>query len=121
MRLRLAQFALLVAGSRAKCVDTLSQCAAWAAHGECESNAAYMEHACAKSCGKCGGADGTNATPTTPRPAAGRLQHPAAAAMVEAAAAELAKEGEQAEQRVRNAGTPPTSRDSSRRRAKKAS
>ena len=40
---------------------------------------------------------------------------------LEAAAAELAKEGEQAEQRVRNAGTPPTSRDSSRRRAKKAS
>ena len=83
--------ALLPATADAKCVDTLSQCAAWAAHGECESNAAYMEHACAKSCGKCGGADGTNATPTTPRPAAGRLQHPAAAAMVEAAAAELAK------------------------------
>ena len=91
MVLRLALALLLAAGTDAKCVDTLSQCAAWAAHGECESNAAYMEHACAKSCGKCGGADGTNATPTTPRPAAGRLQHPAAAAMVEAAAAELAK------------------------------
>ena len=89
--LRLAQFALIVAGSRAKCVDTLSQCAAWAAHGECESNAAYMEHACAKSCGKCGADNTSNASPTTPRPAAGRLQHPAASAMVEAAAAELAK------------------------------
>ena len=91
MVLRLALALLLAAGTDAKCVDTLSQCAAWAAHGECESNAAYMEHACVKSCGKCGGADGTTATPPPPRPAAGRLQHPAAAAMVEAAAAELAK------------------------------
>ena len=59
--LRLAQFALLLATTDAKCVDTLSQCAAWAAHGECESNAAYMEHACAKSCGKCGTDNTSNA------------------------------------------------------------
>jgi prolyl 4-hydroxylase len=41
------------AGAAAGCADSSENCAAWAASGECERNAAYMKAECALSCGAC--------------------------------------------------------------------
>lgn len=37
------------------CRDTSENCAAWAEHGECAKNSAYMRGACPKSCSACAG------------------------------------------------------------------
>ena len=42
-------------GITTSCIDRREQCEAWAATGECERNAAYMESECGRSCG-CGSA-----------------------------------------------------------------
>ena len=51
---RRAAAAQAAAAGKPGCVDQDPEnCAAWAASGECEKNAAYMAEACKASCGKC--------------------------------------------------------------------